>query len=209
MKIISIILAITFTMNVFAAAAPMKELESAMDNYQYALTVEWDQKDMAFKNQQTEIFSKKMDELFKSGLTSEDVKFLVDTRFKDSKVAEAAKMKLSLLGNKLTPANVLDILKTNAGDVYSQGASWTGNAEIFVWGGVIVAIIAIAVAYSSWHDANYTCTKTAIADYCTDNYDCWSYDDSRYSSGSCSYSYTNCGSYERCIKEERNGYFTE
>ncbi len=202
MKILSALLALCFTMNVFASTGAISELSSAMDEYQFAMTVEWDQKDQAFKTKQLQTLSAKMSELFKDGLTSEDVNVLIENRFKNSQVAQAAKVKLALMGNNLTPANVVDILKDSSSDIYSNGASWNGNAQIFVWGGVIVAIIAIAVAYSQWKDNNYECAEYAIADYCTDAYDCHG-SDSEYSSGSCYFVGTRCGSYERCIKEVR------
>lgn len=200
MKLISALLAFCISMNVFAASGVLKEFESAMDEYQFAMTVEWDQKDLAFKNMQLEALNAKMGSLFAQGLTSADVNVVIDGRFKNSQAAAAAKMKVAMLGDKLTPANVVDVLKNSSEDIYSQGASWSGNTQYFVWGGVAIAIIAIAVAYSKWKDKNYVCTRTAIADYCTDRYDCDTY--------GCSFEYTECGSYERCIKEERVG-FTE
>jgi hypothetical protein len=106
------------------------------------------------------------------------------------------------MGDKLTPANVVDILKDNSSEIYASGASWNGNAQIYVWGGVLVAIIAISLAYSKWQNDNYECVETAIADYCTDAYDCHG-SDSEFSRGHCSYAGTRCGSYERCIKEVR------
>lgn len=196
MKVISILIAFCFTMNVFASTGGLSELSSAMDEYQFAMTVEWDQKDQAFKNKQLEILSAKMGELFKKGLTSQEVNKLIETRFQNSKAVEAAKLKVSLMGNKLTPSNVVEVLKDSSSDIYSNGASWNGNTQLFVIGGVIVAIVAILVAYSQWKDANYVCTERAIADYCTDTFDCDDY-------YGCSYVGTECGSYERCIKEER------
>ncbi len=196
MKILSAIIVFCFTMNLYASTGALNELSAAMDEYQYSMTVDWDQKDQAFKNKQIEALSAKMGQLFKQGLTAQDVNVLVENRFKNSQAAEAAKMKIAMMGNNITPANVVELLKTNSSEIYSNGASWNGNTQYFVWGGVVVAIIAIAVAYSQWQNKNYTCTATAIADYCTDRYDCDNY--------GCSYEYTDCGSYERCIKEERN-----
>ncbi len=202
MKLISALIAFCFTLNVFASTGAIAELSSAMDDYQYAMTVEWDQKDQAFKTKQLEALSAKMGQLFKEGLTSQDVNVLIENRFKNSKVADAARVKLALMGNNLTPANVVDILKDSSSEIYANGASWNGNTQIFVWGGVLVAIIAIAVAYGQWKNDNYECAEYAIADYCTDAYDCHG-NDSEYSSGSCHYVGTTCGSYERCIKEVR------
>lgn len=195
MKLISALIALCFTMNVFASSGSIEALSSAMDEYQFSMTVVWDQKDQAFKAKQLEILSKKMGELFRNGMTAQEVNIMIDSRFKNSQIAEAAKLKLALMGDKLTPANVVDILKDSNSDLYSNGASWNGNTHLFVWGGVIVAIIAIVVAYSKWKSDNYTCAEYAIADYCTDEYDCDNY--------GCSYDGTECGSYERCIKEVR------
>lgn len=202
MKILSTLIALCITMNVFASTGAMNDLSTAMDEYQYSMTVEWDQKDQTFKAKQLEALSGKMGELFKQGLTAQDVNVLINNRFKNSQVAHAAKAKLALMGNNLTPANVVDLLKDSSSDIYSNGASWNGNAQLFVWGGVIVAIIAIAVAYNQWQNKNYECVETAIADFCTDAYDCHG-SSSENSSGSCYYAGTRCGSYERCIKEVR------
>lgn len=196
MRILSALIAFCFTMNVFASTGALKELESALDEYQYSMTVEWDQKDEAFKARQIDALTSQVDKLFKKGLAVQDVNLLVEKRFQNSKVAEAVKMKLSLLGNKVTPANVAQVLKDNSIELYQQGASWNGEAPFFISVGVsIVAIIAILVAYNNWKDNNYVCAEYAIADYCTDYYDCGDY--------GCHYDGTDCGSYERCIKEVR------
>lgn len=206
MKIISILLTLCFSLNLFASTGAVQELESSLDEYQFAMTVEWDQKDEAFKNAQIDQLSAKVASLFKSGLSVQDVNFLVSKRFQNSKAAEAVKLKLALLGDQVTPANVAQVLKENSFGLYQQGASWNGETQMFISIGVaIVAIIAISVAYSKWKDANYECVEYAQADYCTDAYDCWSHSDSSTSSGSCYYVGTRCGSYERCIKEVRIG----
>ncbi len=202
MKLISLFLILCFTMNAFASSGAIHELSSVIDDYQYAMTVEWDQKDETFRRKQLEALSGKMGALFKQGLTAQDVNILIENRFKNSQVAQAAKAKVALMGSNLTPANVVDLLKESSSDIYSSGASWNGNTQIFVWGGVVLAIIAIAVAYSKWKSDNYECAEYAIADYCTDAFDCYG-SDSEYSSGSCYYVGTRCGSYERCIKEVR------
>lgn len=203
MKILSALIAFCFTMNVFASTGSLKELETAIDDFQYSMTVEWDQKDQAFKTQQIDGLTSKVDQLFKKGLAVEDLNLLVEKRFHNSKVAEAVKLKLALLGNKVTPANVAQVLKDNSIELYQQGASWNGDTHMFIAIGVaVVAIIAIALAYSGWKKDNYECAEYAIADYCTDAYDCHG-NDSEYSSGHCSYAGTRCGSYERCIKEVR------
>lgn len=206
MKYISAIIALCFTMNLFASTGALAELEHSLDDYQYAMTVEWDQRDEAFKGQQIDALAAKVSSLFKSGLTVEDVNLLVEKRFHNSKVAEAVKTKLALLGDQVTPTNVAQVLKENSFELYQRGASWNGDTPMFISIGVaIVAIVAILVAYGKWKDKNYECAEYAIADYCTDAYDCHSSSDSSTNSGSCYYVGTRCGSYERCIKEVRVG----
>ena len=203
MKILSALIAFCFTMNVFASTGALKELELAVDDFQYSMTVEWDQKDEAFKTNQIDGLTLKIDQLFKKGLAVQDLNLLVEKRFRNSKIAEAVKMKLSLLGDKITPANVAQMLKDNSVEFYQQGASWNGDVPLFLSIGVaVVAIIAISLAYSGWKKDSYQCAEYAIADYCTEAYDCHG-SSSENSSGHCSYAGTRCGSYERCIKEVR------
>ena len=48
MKVMSLLLSLCLTLNLLAASGPVQEIERQVDEYQHALTVEWDQKDQKF-----------------------------------------------------------------------------------------------------------------------------------------------------------------
>lgn len=195
MKIISIFVAFCFTMNVFASTGSFQEIERAIDDYQFAMTVEWDQKDKEFQTAKTQAFAAKMGELFKSGLAVQDVNFLLETRFKNSKALEALKLKVQVLEKTTSPEEIAKLIQEHSSELYSSGASWNGNAQLWTWGIVIVAIAVVSMAYEKWQKDNYECVKYAEADQCTDEYDC--------AGDTCWYDGSYCKVITRCIKEVR------
>lgn len=194
MKIISFILLLCFTLNSFAATGVLSALEKQMDEYNYALTVEWDQKDQSFYDKTTKAFLEGLDKLYKEeGLSSEDVMFMLEKRIKDRTVLSSLKLKMSLLGQSASPREIMENLKGDA--VYSQGASWTGDTMIWMIGGFAVVIVALLVGHELWWNDNHVCTKYDQADQCTDEYDC--------QGDYCYYGGTYCGVITRCTKYER------
>lgn len=154
MKIVSLLIAICFSLNVMAASGTIQELERHMDEYQYALTVDWDQKDEAFYNQQTKVFFEKMEGLIKAGLTQKDLQLLISKRVNNSKTLEALKLKVSLLSKDASADELVKVVKDATKDMYSQGASWNGYTVVpVIVGGLILA----ALVYSFWWEENHEC----------------------------------------------------
>lgn len=150
MKIISMILCLCFTANVFAAS----NLEAVFNDYQYSMTVEWDQKDVNFKNAETEKFYKNLDALVAEGLTPNELMNFVSSKVQDKKALEALRLQAS---KATSNEEVLSILSQNAGSLYNQGASWTGR-EVLV-GGIVAAGVAL-FAYSVFFSIKYGCKET-------------------------------------------------
>ena len=67
MRFVSLLVAFCFSLNVMASTGTIQELEKHMDDYQYALSVEWDQQDQAFYDAQTKVFFAKMATLISEG----------------------------------------------------------------------------------------------------------------------------------------------
>ena len=165
MRFISALLCLCLTFNVMAASGTVSELEKALDEYQYSLTVEWDQKDQAFMTAKTEAFYATLSNLMNQGLTQEEILTVVSKKSKNPKEVEALKLKMETLAGKATSASDLAqaITATSKG-MYSTGASWEGSAILISVG--IVAVIGAAIAYSVWFDNNHTCIATAEGQQC-------------------------------------------
>jgi hypothetical protein len=112
-----------------------QNLKSVMDNYVFAMTVEWDQKDKEFARSQEEIFIGELRELMKKDLTVDE---LLAT--------------LSAVNPSLNPQVVSEFVKRKSSQGYAEGASWNGDGFPIIWGiaaaGVITAIVLVLVSVS-------------------------------------------------------------
>lgn len=165
MRLISAILCLCLTFNVMAASGTVQEFERALDEYQYSITVEWDQKDQAFMSVQTEAFYGAMASLMDKGLTSEEIMKVVSKKSNNVKEIEAMKLRMQLLAkNSNSSTDLAQAVAASSKNLYSNGASWEGSATLITVG--IVAIIGAAVAYSIWFDSKHTCVETVIGQEC-------------------------------------------
>lgn len=196
-RIISTILLFCLSFNVLAdSASALRQLELELDHYNFAMTVEWDQKDQKFAEEQTQALLKTVKDLIENRkLSTEEIELLMKARIKNPEMRKALTLRASLLGPSPSAQDVIDLLKSTSSEFYQRGASWNGNTEILLYAGVFIAIVAVVIAYSNWHDKNHTCTKYDQAERCVDDFNC--------RGESCYYSGTYCDIITRCTKEER------
>lgn len=141
MKLIAWLLCLTFTMNVFASSG----LNEVVDDYNYTMTVEWDQVDQDFYNTQTEIFVNKIQGLIANGLTQKEVENFVAARISD----KASLEKLALVSkNAKTTQDVVALLKDHSLNLYQRGANWNGEVVLTIATSTIAAVYVIWVTYS-------------------------------------------------------------
>lgn len=154
MKKISLLLCILLSFNVLAT--PLSTIEQSLDDYHYAMTVEWDQKDQKFHDEKTQIFLAAIQTAMAEGASKEDIFKLAQSKMKSSQNLEALKLKMSLLSAPASnSAELVEILKMSSADFYTQGASWNGEAgEIALWAG-----IALFVGFAVWFTIKYKCVK--------------------------------------------------
>lgn len=155
MKILSLVLCLCMTMNVFAASASQADFERSLDNLQYSMTVEWDQKDQDFYNQVSEKFFGEMEQMMANQqLNQEQVLSVLEKKVANKKALEAIKLKLALMG-KVSEKDLAQVLKDNSKDLYSAGASWNGD----IVQPVIIGVVVLAVGYLIWFHATHECNS--------------------------------------------------
>ena len=170
MRFVSLLVAFCFSLNVMASTGTVQELERHMDDYQYALSVEWDQKDQAFYDAQTKNFFEKMSKLVAAGLTQEEVLKMVEAKTKNKVALEALKLNISLLSKNATAEELAEMVKQSSKDLYSEGASWNGEVVFSV---VIGLVVIGALAYSIWWSATHECVAYENQYVCTQQSDCY------------------------------------
>src|SRR5690349_14973787 len=112
MKLISLLVAACFTMNVFASTGTIQEFERALDGYHYSLSVEWDQKDVKFQEKVTNEFFNEVQQLMSDkGLTQAQIVSLIEKRVNNKAQVDALKLRLSLMSEARTPEELAKVVR--------------------------------------------------------------------------------------------------
>lgn len=176
-RLVLSILCLMMTLNSFAASAGKNDLTQVFDDYQYSVTVDWDQKDEKALTELTNAFYKNLDLLMlEKGMDVNEIEKLLEARIKDKKLVEATKLKLRLIGSNPSRADVIKFLAEEGKQMYAHGSSWNGEAvAIYSFGIVFVAIAAYAIYFRLTHNCvrweedtdNLICTYDTINGPCS------------------------------------------
>ncbi len=164
MRIVSLLVAMCFTLNVMASTGSLQEFERILDDYHYDLIVEWDQKDPDFYETKTKVFFKNLQRLIEEeGLSQEEINSIISRKVSNKKIIEALKLKMSLMKGA-TSEDLTQMIKSSVGDMYREGASWNGYVVIPVAFGLLIAA---AVGYAIWWVTNHECVENELMYVCT------------------------------------------
>ncbi len=157
MKFVSLIIALTFTMNVFAGTGSLHAFESALDDYQYSMTVEWDQKDKVFQQAKTKEFISKMQSMIAEGkLSQKDIITVVEKKLSNKTLVDAMKLKVALAGDMSNTEELMSFMNESSSELYTQGASWNGHIMIPV---AVVLTAVVALGFAMWYSATHGCQE--------------------------------------------------
>lgn len=127
MKMISWLLLLCFTTNVFAKSIE-HNLASTVEEFKYELTVEWDQRDQKKLEEILGRLGNQLTELKSSGMTEQDLISFVE---KNGSREEAARIRSQILLNfsDLSDVRFTDFFRNEILAVGPKGASWNGGAD--------------------------------------------------------------------------------
>lgn len=202
MKILSLLLSLCISFNVLAATGTVSGLERAIDDFQYTMTVEWDQKDQKFHDAQTDLFLKKLSEIIKKeGLTKDQVIAMAEKRVQDKQAFEAMKLKMTLLNKNASAEELAVTLKETSKEFYSKGASWNGDAALII----PLALFAIVIGYAVWWSATHECVAREDQWQCDTTEYCADYDTDWDGNSYCSWweEDTDCGYVSVCTQWQK------
>ncbi len=146
-----------------AQAASQNGLKAAFDEMNYALTVEWDQKDQSFYEAQIKNFISVVRGFQKAGMTNSQMIDFAKSEIKDAKVAKDLETAFSMITiNKMSSEEASEYMISSMKRAYSNGASWNGDVVIIF--AVAIAIIAVAAVLSS--SSNPTMTGPICYEEC-------------------------------------------
>lgn len=138
----------------FLASAPVgastnaQTLRAAMDEFNYAVNVEWDQKDQAFYDAQMERFQTVLSDLSKQGMTQKEMLTEAQALVKDSRTAAELEKTLQLIeANNLSSAESRKLVMEMIAQSHSRGANWSGDI-LWTVGPILALVLVIAVLAS-------------------------------------------------------------
>ncbi len=169
-KTIALLISLSF-FSLHAKEATHDVLKSAFDELHYSLTVEWDQKDSEFYQEQMKAFSKKLGELQKQGLDNKELIKFVTQQIPDEKMANDLEKTLNMIDlNLMDPAEARQYALNAMVDSYSSGANYSGSTGIMIGSILLITIAIVAVAVSGGNVYVSSCNYYTV---CDDYYDWW------------------------------------
>ena len=176
------LMALMLVLSVFtvqAHATAQEGLKAAFDELNYALEVEWDQKDKAFHEEQMKKFTATLRDLQSKGLTQSQLVEFAKSEVKNAQVAKDLETALTMIQiNKMSSSEankyIIDTMKKS----YSSGASWNGEVFVYLAVGILIVALAVAIANGStssgggyYGGSNCYYTDVYVCDtYCYDDY---------------------------------------
>ncbi len=137
-----------FTVQAHAAAAD--GLKTAYDELNYALNVEWDQKDKAFYTAQMKEFNNSLRDLQSQGLTNRDLINFARSQVVNHQAAQDIDAAFNMITlNNMSDNDASALMVETMKKTYRTGASWNGEADILLYAGLGLLLIAAALAAGS------------------------------------------------------------
>jgi hypothetical protein len=203
MKLITWLLIFCFTAQAFAGTL-REDLTTALNDYEYNMVVEWDQKDAAKAEAFNKQFSEALTKLYKRGLSQAELLSVVEGRVTSKERFESIKMKASLLQNSGEARSVVDLLQSELADMGHRGASWNGEVQMYVLAIVPLVLLGALILYQHMWNQSHRCVEAAREEVCHDVCDDYSYRDScsTWDSSTCTTGEYCVSSHEECGLEE-------
>lgn len=144
-KIITFVLAFSI-FTVSAMANTHDGLKAAFDEFNYAVTVEWDQKDMSFLEAKKFELTQEITALENQGMTRHELITFVKSQLKDANLVQSLDSVLEAVSlNKMTPQDAQDFMIQAMSKTPATGANWNGVIILTPIGLLILVLVIIIV----------------------------------------------------------------
>jgi hypothetical protein len=197
-QLVTLLLAFAFLSTATASAGATQGLSLAVNELNYTLNVDWDQRDQTFREKALEKFRTQLHTLKMQGLSNKDLIQTSLSMVRDEGLKKELMAAFAIIdANKLSSEEAQRIVMNAAEKARSQGASWVGGSSVFQWIGIAIVVALVIAAFSGGSSDSTPCTENCPTyDYqCGYQYVCgWGYDYWGNYSYDCNYDYV-CGYY--------------
>lgn len=143
-KLIINLVLLCLSLNSFASTGSALVLDNVVKDYQYAINVEWDQKDKDFFEKKNAIFLDQLSRLLEQGQVSEkSLLSYAESKIGSKEQLQALKLKLSM-AKPQSSAELSRLLNEIAQSSAPRGASWNGAGGV-AWFGATFLMLGLIV----------------------------------------------------------------
>lgn len=133
-----------------ASAATGDGLKNAIDELQYNLTVEWDQKDREFYKQSVTEFAHELDKLQEAGMTYEEMMSFAKSQVQSKTFSQDIDQLLMVISmNQLSGTEARELLNETISKHYVSGAAWSDEVSSVVFGLSAVLLLTFFIGYKA------------------------------------------------------------
>lgn len=150
-KFVALLMISAFThVSAMQPIAKTEMMGKAFDELNFALNVEWDQKDQNFFNTSVDDFEKNIAELQKQGLSNKELLEYTMNKIKDEKTKKEVESIVNVVNeSNMNPDEARAFIMSKLSSMYANGASWSGG-RVGIKLCLLLAVILIIVIAS--HD---------------------------------------------------------
>ena len=131
-----------FSLVTVSASVPVSNLKQAVDDFNFAVTVEWDQQDTRFYNQAVDDFKRSVESLSEEGMTNDQIINGILLSVKNKKQAAELQRMVGLLRSEdMTKSEVADFIAQKVRLTQDEGASYQGGRH----GGGLKMLLVIGI----------------------------------------------------------------
>mgnify|MGYP001072485004 CR=1 FL=1 len=151
-RILTLTLALAFVTTASASSVGPAAVQSVLKEFSYSTSVEWDQKDPAFYKAQVEKLKSDIVGLQAQGMSMSEIISAAAGAVKDAQLAADMKAAMEVVeAGKMNMEDAQQVILQAAKNSSAQGASWSGDAFMFV-GPIIGLVLVIALLSGSSSD---------------------------------------------------------
>lgn len=166
-KVLSIVITLLLSFNLVAATPGAGRLSTLVDDFQFALTVEWDQKDKVAFETINEEFRQKLNLIVQEeGISKTELMKFLETKVRNKKLLDEMQLRIQLMSQNPTSSEIQSLFNDMKSSIYGQGASWVGEVA-FVTGWVILAVIFIVYLVKTLKEDSMTCADKGGQEFTT------------------------------------------
>lgn len=153
-----------------ANASARDDLKKAFDELTYSLSVEWNQTDRVFHDEQVAKFNQKIHEFQAQGLSNADMLAFAANQVKDQNLAQEVRATMVYIQiNKLPADQALKLVRDTMAKTHSNGASWSSDAFLTSWGPLLLLAVLVAAFGFNGHGYNENTPNCYYQEVCGTN----------------------------------------